>query len=147
MLHDVCRQVEHVDTDAGGVVHFSRYASLLETAVLENLEGLGVGVTQLGRDGLELTVSELQMNYYASARFFDRLRIRVRVDRVGGASCRVSGDVHSDNAFEGEVAPDTLLASGTLVLCVVKHADGTATALPSRMRQVLRNCLDGESHD
>jgi acyl-CoA thioester hydrolase len=137
VLRDVCRRVEHVDTDAGGVVHFSRYASLLETAVLENLEGLGVGVRELGRDGLELAVSELRLNYFASARFYDRLRISLRVERVGGASCRVSGDVRND-----EADPQALLASGTLVLCVV-GAGGAATPLPRRMRQVLRDCLDG----
>lgn len=137
-LLDLTRQVEHVDTDAAGVVHFTRYASLLETAVLENLERLGVGVRQLGEAGLELAITELQMNYFASARFFDPLRVRIRVDRVGGASCSVSGDVH-----HGDATPETLLASGRLVLCVVSRADGTATALPSRMRQVLRDCLDG----
>lgn len=146
MLRDVCRQVEHVDTDAGGVVHFSRYASLLETAVLENLEGLGVGVRQLGSDGLDLAVSELRMNYFASARFYDQLRISVRVERVAGASCRVTGEVHRGSPDEPG-APETLLASGSLVLCVVSQASGSATALPSRMRQALRNCLDGVSHD
>jgi len=142
VLHEVCRQVEHVDTDAAGVVHFTRYASLLETALLENLERLGVGVRQLGEEGLELAFSELQMNYFASARFFDPLRVRIRVDRVGGASCSVSGAVHV-----GDATPETLLASGSLVLCVVRRADGTAAALPSRMRQILRDCLDGDSRD
>lgn len=133
-LLDVCRQVEHVDTDAAGVVHFARYASLLETAVLENLERLGVGVRHLGRAGLELAISELRMNYFASARFFDVVRIRVGIDRVGGASCSMSGEIHHT---------DTLLASGTLELCVVSRADGSAVAMPGRMRQVLLECLNG----
>lgn len=138
-LQDVCRQVEHVDTDAAGVVHFARYASLLETAVLENLERLGVGVRRLADEGLELAITELRMNYFASARFFDLMRIRVGVDRVGGASCTVSGAIHRN-----EVEPETLLASGSLVLCVVDRSGGGVTALPGRMRRVLRDCVDGE---
>jgi len=136
-LLDVCRRMEHVDTDAAGVVHFARYASLLETAVLENLERLGVGVLQLGDDRLELAISELRMNYFASARFYDLVRIGVSVDRVGGASATVSGSIHRD---------ETLLASGTIVLCVVGQAGGGVAPLPERMRKALRDCLNGASH-
>ncbi|HZB49110.1 MAG TPA: thioesterase family protein [Mycobacteriales bacterium] len=139
-LREVCRQVEHVDTDAGGVVHFSRYASLLETAVLDNFERLGVGVRRLERDGLELAVAELRMNYFAPARFFDQLRIQLKVDRVGGASCTLSGTVHSGQDCTGAV-----LAAGELVICVVDREAGTATALPGELRRVLRTCQDGES--
>ncbi|MEK8107760.1 hypothetical protein NKG94_26990 [Micromonospora sp. M12] len=40
-LRELRWRVEHVDTDAAGVVHFTRYASLLESALLENLDRLG----------------------------------------------------------------------------------------------------------
>ena len=136
-LVDVCRRIEHVDTDAAGVVHFARYASLLETAVLENLERLGIGVQQLGDDRLELAISELRINYFASARFYDLVRIGVSIDRVGGASATVSGAIHRD---------ETLLASGSLVFCVVGQAGGGVEPLPDRMRKALRDCLNGGSH-
>ncbi|HKN99042.1 MAG TPA: thioesterase family protein [Pseudonocardiaceae bacterium] len=131
MLRDVCRTVEHVDTDASGVLHFTRYASLLESAVLENLESLGVGVTRLAEQGMDLAVAELRMKYVAPARFADQVRVTTRVERVGGASCQITGDLH-------RVAPETLLASGTLVLCVVDTAAGTASPLPAELRRALR---------
>ncbi|TDB81629.1 MULTISPECIES: thioesterase family protein [unclassified Micromonospora] len=136
-LRQLRRRVEHVDTDAGGVVHFSRYASLLETAVLENLDRLGVGVRQLTDQGLELAVRDLRMSYRASARFLDRLRVDVQVDRVAGATCELSGAVHREP--DGDVAGE-LLATGALVLCVVDRAGGQAVALPAPLRRALREC-------
>ncbi|MFF5209653.1 acyl-CoA thioesterase [Streptosporangium sp. NPDC000396] len=139
---DVRRRVEHVDTDAAGVVHFSRYASLLETAVLENLEHLGVGLRLFGEHGLELAVSELRMKFVAPARFYDQIRVSVHIDHVGGASCQVSGQIHRLN--EGS---STLLASGTLMLCAVDGARGVATALPAQARTALRGRLNGDGDD
>jgi YbgC/YbaW family acyl-CoA thioester hydrolase len=131
VLRDVCRTVEHVDTDASGVLHFTRYASLLESAVLENLESLGIGVTRLAEQGKDLAVAELRMKYVAPARFADQVRVSTRVERVGGASCQITGDLH-------RVTPETLLASGTLVLCVVDTTAGTAGPLPAELRRALR---------
>ncbi|MFV2010009.1 MULTISPECIES: acyl-CoA thioesterase [unclassified Micromonospora] len=140
-LHDVRRRVEHVDTDAGGVVHFSRYASLLETALLDNLERLGVGVGALVDAGLDLTVTELQVRYRAPAKFPDPLRIAVRVQRLGGAYCQIAGAVHRES---GGVRGGDLLADGSLRICVTRRSDGAATALPDPLRAALRDCLNGD---
>lgn len=140
-MQNLYRRVEHVDTDAAGVVHFTRYASLLETAAVENLERLGVGVRDLRDEDLDLVATRLQMRYSAPARFFDLLRVEVRVDRVGGASFHVSGTVHLADAD-----PEAPLASGSLVLCAVDRSSGSAVALPRRMRRVLHDCLNGEDH-
>jgi acyl-CoA thioester hydrolase len=141
VLREVRRTVEHVDTDASGVVHFTRYASLLESAILENLEWLGVGVRKLGELGKELAVTELRMNYVASARFFDQVSVTTRVERVGGASCQIAGDLHrvsKESTSDESVPAETLLASGSLVLCVVDSAAGTASPLPAEFRRALR---------
>lgn len=132
------RTVEHIDTDASGVVHFSRYASLLETAVLENLELLGCGLSEIESGGLDLAVAELGMRYVAPARYADHLRIRAAVEHVGAAQCRVTGTVHRCAPHSDE---ETLVARGNLVLCVVRRADGAPTALPIALRSALRACL------
>jgi acyl-CoA thioester hydrolase len=134
MLRDTLRRVEHVDTDAAGVVHFARYASLLETSVLENLERLHIGVRRLAEDELDLAVTQLQLKYQASARYHDPIRIRVQVDRVSGASVLMSGQFH----LMSEGVEPLLLAEGTLLLCVVRRSDGTATGLPKWLRSTLK---------
>lgn len=134
------RRVEHVDTDAAGVVHFTRYASLLETAVLENLEDLGLGIHRLAQEGLEPAVVEVQMRYSAPARFLDSLRVRVHVEGIRASSCKLGGEI-------GRLAPghETVLAVGALTMCVVRRPDGLATALPGWFREVLREYRDGET--
>ncbi|MFG1687331.1 acyl-CoA thioesterase [Nonomuraea sp. NPDC049269] len=166
------RRVEHVDTDAAGVVHFTRYASLIETALLEDLEAMGVGTRLMSEHQLQPAVTELRMRYGAAARFPDRIEVRAGIDHVGGASWRVSGTVcrlpdHADTGPDhagvgrddadvwrdrADVWPDRtdagvdragaragmLLATGTLVMCLVNAADGTPAPLPAALRAALR---------
>ncbi|MDF5755758.1 thioesterase family protein [Spongiactinospora sp. TRM90649] len=135
-LRPLRRRVEHVDTDAAGVVHFTRYASLIETALLENLEELGVGTHLLSARALEPAVTELRMTYRAAARFPDLLVVRVDVDHVAGETCGVSGTVH--RVENGAAGGETLLATGGLVLGVVRAGDGAPAVLPDTFRAALR---------
>ncbi|MBT2227575.1 thioesterase family protein [Nonomuraea sp. NEAU-A123] len=189
------RRVEHVDTDAAGVVHFTRYASLIETALLEDLEAMGVGTRLMSEHKLQPAVTELRMRYGAAARFPDRIEVRAGIDHVGGASWRVSGTVrrlpdHADTGVDDAdtgtdragvgpdragVGPDragpgveragvgvdragcgidradaragTLLATGTLVMCLVNAADGSPAPLPAALRAALRAQLSEERND
>jgi acyl-CoA thioester hydrolase len=161
------RRVEHVDTDAAGVVHFTRYASLIETALLEDLEAMGVGTRLMSEHKLQPAVTELRMRYGAAARFPDRIEVRAGIDHVGGASWRVSGTVRrlpdhaATGADDADTGPDragvgvdragvragTLLATGMLVMCLVNAADGTPAPLPAALRAALRAQLSEERND
>ncbi|MGV9306213.1 acyl-CoA thioesterase [Nonomuraea sp. NPDC004354] len=133
-----------MDTDASGVLHFARYASLLETAVLENLDRLGFGLGWLGLKGFELVVAELQMKYVRPARYADTLRIATTVEHVGGAAFRLAGTLCRD----GRTGPEEdLLARGRLVMCVARRTDGLAVPLPDEVRYGLQACLAGGSDD
>lgn len=153
-LVPVRRRVEHVDIDASGVVHFARYPSMLESAALENLDRLGVGLDALARDGLDLVVAEMSMRYHASARFLDRLDLEISVLHVGGASFRLSGTVlrvrpdserepgsgaepERESGHEGE---PLRLSTGVFVFGVVDRTTGAACALPEQLRKTLKEC-------
>ncbi|MBP2330537.1 acyl-CoA thioester hydrolase [Kibdelosporangium banguiense] len=138
-LVPVRRRVEHVDTDASGVVHFARYASLLETALLENLERLGVGLGVLARDRAELFMVEVRMRYRASARYPDELSVETAVGHVGAARVRIDGTVRRS-------ADGVELAGGMLVLGLVDSADGTARALSPALHDVLTEARDHAVH-
>ena len=140
LLHDVSRTVEQIDVDASGVVHFSRYASLLESGVLENLDRLGIGLAQLAADGLGFAVAELSMRYRSPARFLDRVVCSTAVERVTGATCLVRGELR-----RGGEPGDTLLATGSLLLCVVDETSGGAVPLPSDVRRGLRALIEGSA--
>ncbi|MFI6784595.1 acyl-CoA thioesterase [Micromonospora sp. NPDC050276] len=129
------RRVEHVDTDSSGVVHFARYPSLLETAVLENLACLGTGPDALARDGLDLVITECRVRYLAPARFLDLLRVDVAVAHLGAAHFRFSGTVV--RTVDG--ADGVSVATGLLVFGVVNRETATAQQLPSHLRDALRS--------
>ncbi|ONI87066.1 hypothetical protein ALI144C_09895 [Actinosynnema sp. ALI-1.44] len=131
--------VEHVDTDASGVVHFSRYASLMETALLDNLERLGAGIDVLARDGAELVVTELTIRYRAPARYPDELSLETAVNHVGAARVRIDSTVRRP-------VDDVELAVGTLVLGLVDRATGTPRVLTSALHDVLTEATDHALH-
>lgn len=125
------RRIEHVDTDAAGVVHFTRYLSLLESAVLENLDRLGIGLAAFAEMGYDLVVTETRLRHHAGARFLDHVSAEVTVGHLGPASFRMSGIVRG---------PAGDLATGTLVFGVV-DAHGHPTTVPARLAAALKELL------
>ncbi|WP_328603290.1 acyl-CoA thioesterase [Amycolatopsis sp. NBC_00345] len=125
------RRIEHIDTDAAGVVHFTRYLSLLESAVLENLDRLGIGLAALAENGTSLVVVESRLRHQASARFLDDVGIDVSVSHLGAASLRISGTVSG---------PHGPLATGTLAFGFV-DTQGSPAVIPARIATVLKELL------
>ncbi|MGP4016046.1 acyl-CoA thioesterase [Saccharopolyspora sp. 5N708] len=123
-------QVEHVDTDAAGVMHFSRYASLAETAVLSYLHDNGTGLDLFHHHGTELAVTNLQIRYLAPATFRDTVLITAAVEHAGAAMLRVRADFATDT--------DTPLAAARLVLCAVDTATWRPVPLPAQASRSLK---------
>jgi acyl-CoA thioester hydrolase len=136
-------RVEHVDTDASGVVHFSRYASLLETVVLDFLEASGAGLTALAEHGLELVVTELRIKYMSPARYFDVVLGCAVINRVGGAQFRSDVALYREEAHGARTA----LVTGSLAFGTVRGASGAPSALPTAVRNTLKGLVtDAERH-
>ncbi|MBJ6764377.1 thioesterase family protein [Myxococcaceae bacterium JPH2] len=123
-------RVEHVDTDASGVVHFSRYASLVETAALDELERRGAGLEVLEAHGLDLRVRDLRITYRAPARFRDWVLLMPGVEHVGPASIKVAVKLYREDAGPEPV----LLATGSLDMAVVNRESGGPACIPEALR-------------
>jgi acyl-CoA thioester hydrolase len=132
-------RVEHVDTDASGVVHFSRYASLLETVVLEYLESAGAGLSALAEAGQDLVVIDLRVRYRSPARHRDLLTGRARVLHAGGARMRLGAVI----CHEGSGEP---LAEGTLDFASVRRSDQRPVPWPPAVRTLLKGLVDDAGH-
>ena len=126
------RRVEHVDLDAYGVVHFSRYAAFCETAVLEMLECLGNGVTSLERRGLELRVRELKLRYATPARMREDLLVSLEAPQISEVRMRMN--VHI--ASRGTVNVNCI-AYGYLELVLVDSRSGQPVLIPEDIRCAL----------
>lgn len=122
----VSARVEHVDVDSFGVVHFSRYVSLFETAVLELMSVRGVTLASLLDDGLELRVVELQVKYRRPALFGEVLTFGARVRQFSAAT--VTFEVTAERASAG--TPEAVV-SGTLKMAFVRRGDGAPVQVPA----------------
>ena len=127
-------RIEHVDTDSFGVTHFSRYASLLETVLLEAFETTGVGLAALG---VELMVTELRIRYLAPARFRDVIIGAAGLDHLGAAHLRCRASLFREEAA-GE---PTRLVDGELRLASVSGATGRPAPLPASARAVWKGLM------
>lgn len=134
-MQPVRRWVSHADTDAAGVMHFSRFAVLFETAILENLERADRGIRRLHGEGLDLTVAELHVTYLAPARYADTLEVNPTVHTVANAYCRITGIVSSGDAAA------TALANAKVTLCVTSQETGRAVPLPAWLTRHLQEAM------
>lgn len=121
-LLPVRRRVEHADTDASGVVHFARYPALQETALLDNLERLGVGLGVLAAAGFDLVVTEARTRYHSPARYPDELSLEPVVGHLGAALVRIDTTIR-------RIADDAALATGSLLVAVADRTTGAPCAL------------------
>jgi len=81
------RRIEFVDTDMGGIVHFSRYFVFMETAEHQFLEAIGSSVDMdLGERRIGWPRVAVSCEYRSPARFGDELEILLRVVRKGRTS-------------------------------------------------------------
>jgi YbgC/YbaW family acyl-CoA thioester hydrolase len=81
------RRIEFVDTDMGGIVHFSRYFVFMETAEHEFLEAIGTSVN-LEWEGRRIGWPRVSVacEYKSPARFGEVLEIHLQVARKGKSS-------------------------------------------------------------
>lgn len=128
------RRVEFRDTDAAGIVHFSAFFPMMETAEHEMLRSIGVPVHPR-HGGQEDPVTWPRMaascDYRAAAHFEDMLRIDVHVARIGASSIRYEFRFTRD----GE-----LIAEGTMTaVCCRRRVEGGLEKhpIPESIRQRL----------
>jgi len=111
------RRVEFVDTDMGGIVHFSRYGVFMETTEHLFLESLGVAV-DMEIDGRRISWPRVSVKcqYHSPARFGETLEITLHVLRKGTKSMTYGFRFRSG---EREVATGEVVA----VCCEIRPGD------------------------
>lgn len=90
--HQLTARVYFADTDFSGAVYHARYLEFLERGRSDLLRCIGVHHTDLlsAENGpLFWVVKRIEINFNASARIDDILRIETKVAFVGGARCQM----------------------------------------------------------
>lgn len=130
-------RIEHVDTDATGIVHFSRYTSLIETAGTEHLEQYGCGLTAFTAAGVDVVAAELRVAYLDSAVHRDVIVGNTRVEHVGAAWFTLAVELLREEG-DGSRTP---LVSGHLVYAAVDPDTRRPVPLPAPLRHALRGIV------
>ena len=82
--HSFPIRVYYEDTDAGGVVYYANYLKFAERARTEWLRAVGLHQSELARDdGVLFMVRRCTMDFLASARLDDALRVQSHLKEMG----------------------------------------------------------------
>src|SRR6056297_3378451 len=112
------RRVEFRDTDAAGIVHFSAFFPMMESAEHEMLRELGIAVMPAASDKIDPVTwprVSASCDYLSAARFEDMLEMKVGVEKVGETSVLYAFDF---------TCGDRPVARGTLTVVCCRLAQG-----------------------
>jgi len=124
-------RVRYADTDAMGIVYYSKYLEYFEVARTEMLRACGLPYAELESMGFYLPVMDASIKYYRGARYDDMLRVRVSMPSNPSPRLSISYRVM-------DAATNELLAEGTTTLAFVDAKTGKPTRPPERYRNALR---------
>jgi len=115
-------RVYYEDTDAGGIVYYANYLKFFERARTEWLRSLGIHQQALlAGEGVAFVVRSAAVDYLASARLDDEIRLTLSIDKLGRASVQFV-----QQAWRGDV----LLSSAAVKVGCVDAATMRPRPLP-----------------
>jgi len=118
-------QVEYVDIDASGVMHFSRYTSLMETAIFKKIE-----LADFNAAECDLMVVNLKVRYHHPAQYGDILIFDVDTLNIGFASLLFEIKIKNNQGI--------LLAEGHLNFGCVDLNTHKPVQIPPEINQLLQ---------
>ncbi|QDS92670.1 1,4-dihydroxy-2-naphthoyl-CoA hydrolase [Roseimaritima multifibrata] len=126
------RRVEFRDTDAAGIVHFSAFFPMMESAEHAFLRASGLSVMQEQESGGSLTWPRVaaSCDYLSAARFEDVLQIALFVDHLGTKSVRYRFEFSRDGQ---PIAVGKL----TAVCCHFLAGKLTSVVIPDSVREAI----------
>ncbi len=127
--HEVEVEVRYAETDQMGVVHHANYLVWFELARTSFCARAGHPYAEIEARGHLLMVVDAQVHYRRGARYGDRVRVAVWIDRLRSR----------DLAFAYEVRRgEELLARGRTQHVWVRRSDGRPTRMPRELEGPFR---------
>ncbi|MGA2310041.1 MAG: thioesterase family protein [Candidatus Bathyarchaeia archaeon] len=124
-------RVTWVDTDAAGVVHFSRFFVYFERTEEEFYRSLRLSFTDFRNKGLWLPRVEAFCQYKKPARFEDMLEVELTLEQLREKSVKLGFTVTNKETAE-------LLATGYFVVVAADKNTGKATQIPKEFVDKLK---------
>lgn len=87
-------RIAYADTDRMGVVYYANYLTLFERGRTELMRSIGLRYRDLEeKEKVFLPVSEAVCRYLHPAKYDDLIRVRTKIEKVGGASIDFSYEI------------------------------------------------------
>lgn len=123
------------DTDAQGIVYYGRYLPYFDHARVEYHRHLGI--SGVGRAGLEFVMRASTVEYHAPARFDDLLEVFVRLKRIGRTSVTYECAAY-------RMDDDVLMVTADQTLVLVDLDLRRAQSIPDDFREAMRTFEGGD---
>ena len=98
--YDHLVKVYYKDVDQMGIVYYSRYYEYFEEARTELLNSIGLDVTSIENQGIQLPVIESHCEYSKGAKFEQDLIIKTAILDIPKARLKIDYNVYKDHSNE-----------------------------------------------
>ncbi|MCL2561463.1 MAG: acyl-CoA thioesterase [Rikenellaceae bacterium] len=133
LSYEIPIRVRYKETDAMGVVHHSNYVNFYEVARTEMLREHGTTYKELEESGVMLPVHEVEMRFYAPARYDDLLTVRLTMRELPGVRMTFDHEIVNQ---EGVV-----VNTGRVVLVFMSAVTRRACRAPQWFLDIFRGYL------
>jgi len=124
-------KVYYKDVDQMGIVYYSRYFEYFEEARTELLNSIGLDVTSIENQGIQLPVIESHCEYLKGAKFEQDLIIKTAILDIPKARLKIDYNVYKDHSNE-------LLVKGYTVHAFMNQS-GRAIRIPGLVLNTIQD--------
>ena len=124
-------KVYYKDVDQMGIVYYSRYFEYFEEARTELLNSIGLDVTSIENQGIQLPVIESHCEYLKGAKFEQDLIIKTAILDIPKARLKIDYNVYKDHSNE-------LLVKGYTVHAFMNQS-GRAIRIPDLVLNTIQD--------
>ena len=128
--YDHSVKVYYKDVDQMGIVYYSRYFEYFEEARTELLDSIGLDVTSIENEGIQLPVIESHCEYLKGAMFEQELIIKTTIQDMPKARLTIDYDVYHCHSNE-------LLVKGYTVHAFI-NPTGRAIRIPKLVLEKIK---------
>lgn len=123
------KKIYYHDTDAGGVVYYANYLKHLEEGRTEFCSARGIDTGKLMQEGIWFVVAHLEVDYKASARYGQTVKVNTWIEKIGRSSVNFAQTI---------IWEDKLLIDSRITwVCV--NAGFKPMSIPKEIKQALEN--------
>ena len=98
--HDHLVKIYYKDVDQMGIVYYSRYLEYFEASRTELLASIGLGVTDIEKNGIILPVISSHCEYSRGAKFEQKITVRSKISSIPRSRLHIDYYVFLNNERE-----------------------------------------------